>query len=89
MVAQREHRLGKGDTNDQTSVKQALRRSSGQDKGSINSANNSDVNLGSVNKDTTLLDPLMSYVVFALQSGSVESVKNAVFGHFSNVDILI
>ena len=87
MVAQREHRLGKGDTNDQTSVKQALRRSSGRDKGSTNSANNSDVNLGSVNKDTILLDPLLSYVVFALQSGSVENMKNAVLGHFSNVDI--
>ena len=87
MVAEREHRLGKGDTNDQTSVKQALRRSSGRDKGSTNSANNSDVNLGSVNKDTILLDPLLSYVVFALQSGSVEIVKNAVLGYFSNVDI--
>ena len=41
----------------------------------------------SFGSSSVLLDPLLSYMVFSLQSGTVENVRQAVLGHFSNEDI--
>lgn len=39
-------------------------------------------------KHITICDPVLAYVVFAMNSGTQEAIKNAVLGHFTSVQIL-
>lgn len=42
---------------------------------------------GNAPKTQIIVQPLLTYIVFALQSGTAEKVKNAALGYFSNQDI--
>ena len=50
-------------------------------------ASNSITSSASVLSDKVLIQPVISYIVFSMQSGSVENIKNATVGFFSDDDI--
>ena len=50
-------------------------------------ASNSITSSASVPSDKVLIQPVISYIVFSMPSGSVENIKNATVGFFSDEDI--
>ena len=45
------------------------------------------IDTGLLDRSKVPLDPVIGYIVFSLQSGSIENVKNAVLGHFTEEQI--
>ena len=45
------------------------------------------IDTGLLDRSKVLIDPVIGYIVFSLQSGSIENVKNAVLGHFTEEQI--
>ena len=47
-----------------------------------------EVNVPSANDTKYICQPLLAYILFSLQSGSIENIKNAALGHFTHQEIV-
>jgi hypothetical protein len=43
---------------------------------------------GSINENKVIINSMLGYIVFSLQSGTIENIKNAVLGYCTDEDII-
>ena len=80
MSAQREFRLGSTGSENRVSIDL-------QSAEPIDEDNQSSLDMGISTTDKVLIQPILSYILFSMQSAPADTIKQAVMGHFTEIQI--